>query len=213
MTVFVTLDGNTKDSIRITENMKFDYEDKSEPPNLQEFKVVLIRNLVKRSFFQKEPKLLINMLKLPIIIAPSLLGSQTNHDVEKQSLLDKTIEYEPATFTKFTEMLDRGRIDILNIDKLDVTELKSLGRELNLKKVGDKTGLILRNELINMSKHFMSGQGPCHAYTVKRGRTGGFTDVFCDHLFKVASKIQSVQESVRQVPSTIVHILALGTGY
>ena len=199
MTFFVTLDGNTKDSIRITENMKFDYDDKSKPPNLQEFKVILIKNLMKRAFFQNEPKLVINMLKLPIIIAPSLLGSQTNHDAEKKSLLDQTITYEPATFVKFTEMIDKGKIDILNIDKLDLTELKSLGRELNLKKVGEKTGLILRNELINMSKHFMSGQGPCHSYTVKRGRTGGFTDVFCDHLFKVASKIQSVQESVRQV--------------
>ena len=59
---------------------------------------------MKRAFFQNEPKLDINMLKLPLIIAPSLLGSQVNNDVEKKSLLDKTIVYKPEVFTKFTEM-------------------------------------------------------------------------------------------------------------
>ena len=135
-------------------------------------------------------------LKLPIIIAPSLLGSQVNNDVEKKSLLDKTILYKPAVFTKFSEMIDDGRINLLGIDDMDKAALVTLGKELGLALSG-KSGVVLRNEIKNMSKHFMAGQGACHAYTIKRGRTGGFTDVFCDHLFKVGSKVQSLQESVR----------------
>ena len=39
-------------------------------------------------------------------------------------------------------------------------------------------------------------QGPCHSYVHKRGQTAGWTDVFCQHCFKVGSKILPVQETV-----------------
>ena len=39
-------------------------------------------------------------------------------------------------------------------------------------------------------------QGSCHNYTHKRGQTGGWTDVFCEHLTKVGSKMMAVQETV-----------------
>ena len=93
-------------------------------------------------------------------------------------------------------MVDDGRINLLGIDDMDKATLVSLGKELGLTLSG-KSGVVLKNEIKNMSKHLMSGQGACHSYTIKRGRTGGFTDVFCDHLFKVGSKVQSLQESVR----------------
>ena len=185
-----------KDSIRITENLVFDFEDTSKPPDLQDFKNLLIKH------FQNEPKLQINMLNLPIIMPKSLLGKQVNSDVDKKSLLDKTIVYDSVTFTKFTEMIDSG-FDILSIDNLNAEDLKILGRKISLKNIGQKSGEMIRNELKNMSKHLLAGQGPCHKYIVKRGRTGGFTDVFCEHLFKIASKVQSLQESVSD-PSDVV---------
>ena len=177
--------------------MKFDFDDKSDPPSLQDFKNLLLKQVAKSAFFQNEPQLEINMLKLPIIMASSLLGSQTNNDVDKKSLLDQEIFYLPETFTKFTEMIDAGKIDVLNIDQLKAQEVRHLGKEIGIKNVALKSGEMVKNEIKNMSNKFLSGQGPCHGYTCKRGRTGGFTDVFCDHLFKVASKVQSMQESVR----------------
>ena len=177
--------------------MKYDFEDSSDPPNLQDFKELLLKHVAKSAFFQNEPDLNINMLKLPIIMASSLLGTQTNHDVDKKSLLDKEILHEPETFTKFTEMIDEGKIDVLNIDQLAKKDIQKLGKEVGLKNMALKSGEMIKNELKRMSNMFMSGQGPCHGYTSKRGRTGGFTDVFCDHLFKVASKVQSMQETVR----------------
>ena len=55
-----------------------------------------------------------------------------------------------------------------------------------------------------MNDSSTSIQGECHKYTSVRGRTGGWTDVFCDHLFKIGSKMHSVQESVSDV-SDITH--------
>ena len=176
--------------------MKFNYDDKSEPMDLQAFKSLLLKYLMKKSYFQNEPKLELNMLKLPLIIAPSLLGTQVNYDVEKKPLLDQKIEYEPEVFAKFCEMIDDGRVDILGIDDMDFPALVNVAKEMGL-VVGKKSQVVLRNEIQNMSKHLLAGQGACHGYIAKRGCTGGFTDAFCDHLFKVASKVHPRQESAR----------------
>ena len=42
----------------------------------------------------------------------------------------------------------------------------------------------------------LGGQGICHGYHYNRGQTGGWTDVYCEHLFRVGSKMQACQESV-----------------
>ena len=182
--------------MKVTDNMVFDYSDTSEPLDLQTFKHILLKQLMTKAYFQDVPKLVINMLKLPIIIAPSMLGKQVNNDVKKESLLDKNIVYKPDTFTKFSEMIDAGAIDVLAIEDMTKTELVTIGKEVGL-AVADKSAVVLRNEFKNMTKHVLAGQGPCHEYKIKRNRTGGFTDVFCDHRTKVASKVQPVQESVR----------------
>ena len=62
--------------------MKYDYNDDSCPPNLEDFKQDLVLECLKRSFFQNVPKKDFNMLKLPLIIPPSLLGEQQNNDIK-----------------------------------------------------------------------------------------------------------------------------------
>ena len=131
--------------------MKFDFEDKSDPPSLQDFKNLILKQVAKSAFFQNEPQLEINMLKLPIIMASSLLGSQTNNDVDKKSLLDQEIFYLPETFTKFTEMIDAGKIDVLNIDQLKAQEVRHLGKEIGIKNVALKSGEMIKNEIKNIS--------------------------------------------------------------
>ena len=76
----VNSDGNAKDSVKVRENMIYDYNDHSDPPDLETFKQELVQMLLKKSFFQNEPKKIYQMLKLPLIIAPSLLDTQTNSD-------------------------------------------------------------------------------------------------------------------------------------
>ena len=42
----------------------------------------------------------------------------------------------------------------------------------------------------------LAGQGICHGYHYQRGQTGGWQDVWCEHLFKIGSKLQACQETV-----------------
>ena len=89
----VNSDGNAKDCIKVTKNMIYDFKDESEPMELHDFKTKLIISVFKSAFFQNEPKVDINMLKLPLIIAPALIGHQVNNDILKDSLLDEKIKH------------------------------------------------------------------------------------------------------------------------
>ena len=71
-----------KDTLTVTENMIYDYEDESDIPDLESFKQELLLECLKRSFFQNVPKKIYNMLKLPLIMAPGLLREQCNSDVK-----------------------------------------------------------------------------------------------------------------------------------
>ena len=99
-------DGNAKDSIRVTPNMKFDFKDTSAPPSLEEFKLKLIRHLFKTAFWQNEPPIELNMLKLPIIMPPAIIGNQVNNDNMKDSLLDKSVKHSNETLREFVKMVD-----------------------------------------------------------------------------------------------------------
>ena len=46
--------------------------------------------------------------------------------------------------------------------------------------------------------------GSCHGYLQQQGFTGGWQDCHCPHLFKLASKMEVIQESVGD-PSNIMH--------
>ena len=102
----VNSDGNAKDSIQITPNLKYDYKDNSDPPELADFQTQLILHLFKTSFWQNEPRLQINMLKLPIIMSPGLMDKQINNDIRKDSLMDKTFKHSAETFREFLKMVD-----------------------------------------------------------------------------------------------------------
>ena len=99
----VNSDGNAKDTLTITENMIFDYEDESNIPDLESFKIDLVLELLKRSYFQKVPRKTYNMLKLPLIIAPGLLREQVNNDIKE------TIVYlskqQQTWYTSFFEIV------------------------------------------------------------------------------------------------------------
>ena len=88
----VNSDGNAKDSLTVYENMQYDYEDNSDPPNLEIFKQELVQESLKRSFYQKVPMKTYKMLKLPLIVAPSLLREQINNDIKESIVFLCTID-------------------------------------------------------------------------------------------------------------------------
>ena len=59
------------------------------------------------------------------------------------------------------------------------------------------------NEHLVMTK-LIYVAGSCHGYMQQQGRTGGWQDCHCPHLFKLCSKMETIQESVAD-PSNILH--------
>ena len=147
-----------KDCIQVTSNMKYDFKDTSEPPDLEDFKSKLVLHLFKTAFWQNEPKLEVKMLKLPIIMPSSLMAKQINSDVKKDSLLDKTIQHSSETFREFVKMVDDREINVTKLGSLKLADLKEIGRLLKFKNVGDKSGQMLRQELQHLAKTFIAGQ-------------------------------------------------------
>ena len=156
MNLFLS-DGNAKDTVKVTPNMVFNYDDTTEVQDLEDFKLDLVEHILKCSFYQNEPAKQINMLKLPVIMAPSLVGKQVNRDVDKKSLLDKEIEYNKDAYKTFCKLIQEKKINILNIHKMTLAELKSIMNELDV-PIGERNATLLRTELENMAKIFMAGQ-------------------------------------------------------
>ena len=138
--------------------MKYDYEDKSDPPDLEDFKSTLALQLFKSAFWQNEPKLEVNMLKLPCIIANDLIVKQINNDNKKDSLMDKSIQHSSETFREFVKMIDNKEINLTRLGSLKLADLKEIGRNLKFKNVSDKSGQMLRQELQHLAKTFIAGQ-------------------------------------------------------
>ena len=83
--------------------MVYDYDDESEIPDFQSFKMCLVEDLFKTSFFQQKSDNY-NMLKLPIIAAPSVLAKQVNNENKKKTIMEKSFEYEDETLGAFIDL-------------------------------------------------------------------------------------------------------------
>jgi hypothetical protein len=140
--------------------MHYNYDDPSDPPDLETFKMDLIQTTLKKSFFQNEPPKPYKMLKLPIIMAPSLLRQQTNNDIKKKSLLEKEFVFTKETMTEFAKQIDSRKLNILSINDMRPNELVELAETLGLEKINQKSGTNLRNEINYLIKIFLAGQVP-----------------------------------------------------
>ena len=138
--------------------MEYNYEDLSEVSDLQDFKEDLIEEILKSVFFptHKSSKKH-NMLKLPILSAPSLIRKQINNDFRKETLMEKSFSYQPETLQAFMSLVDRRAIKINQIAELTKSELCCLSRELGIYS-DKKSGEVMKIDLINLSKIFLAGQ-------------------------------------------------------
>ena len=146
-----------QDSIRVSRNMEYNYQDTSEVPSLEEFKEELIEDLLKSAFFQFKSDKKYNMLKLPVIAAPCLIGKQVNNDISKQTLMEKEFTYDEDAFSNFLTLVDSQKLKISSIQHLTLPELISYAKELGIYSA-KKTGELIKIDLINLSKIFLAGQ-------------------------------------------------------
>ena len=137
--------------------MEYNYDDSSEIPNLEDFKEELIEEILMSVFFRKKSDHKINMLKLPIITAPSLLRKQVNNDILKQTLMEKEFSYQPETLQTFMSLVDSNVIKLNQISDLTVSELTHLSKQLDIYSA-KKSGEVMKNDMINLSKTLLAGQ-------------------------------------------------------
>ena len=136
--------------------MEYNYEDTSEVPDIQSFKEDLVEELLKSVFFQHKSDRKYNMLKLPIISAPSLIQKQVNNDAKKETLMEKEFTYKEETLAKFITLVDAG-FKINRIQDLSLPEARDLSKQLGVYS-DKKSGEMMKIDLINLSKIFLAGQ-------------------------------------------------------
>ena len=147
-----------KDTIQVSKNMIYDFEEHTEIPDLEEFKERMAMQLIRSSFFQEEQKENIDMIRLPIIMAPSLLHRQVNSDSDKKTLFDKKVKYEAKTFTALAKLIEQNTIDITNLERLSADELKNVCKEINI-GVAKKSTVRLLEEVKSVCGAYIAGQG------------------------------------------------------
>ena len=153
--------------------MVYDYDDPSEVSSLEDFKSDLIEDLFLSVFFQHKSDRVYNMLKLPIIIAPSLLKSQVNSDYTKKTLMEKEFTYTDETLDKFIRMVETKQIKINSIQDLATAELKEISKNLGIFDA-KKSGELMKIDMVNLSKIFLGGQVRGAFISKNRTRTQSF---------------------------------------
>ena len=137
--------------------MEYNYEDTSEVPDLLSFKEELVEEILKSVFFQHKSDRKYNMLKLPIIAAPSLIKKQVNNDFRKATLMEKEFSYKEETLAMFISLVDTKGFKINRIADLTLPEVRDFSKQLGIYS-DKKTGELMKNDLINLSKIFLAGQ-------------------------------------------------------
>ena len=137
--------------------MEYNYEDSSEVPDLLSFKEDLVEEILKSVFFQHKSDRKYNMLKLPIIAAPSLIKKQVNNDFRKETLMEKEFSYKEEALAMFITLVDTKGLKINRIPDLTLPEVRDLSKQLGIYS-DKKSGELLKIDLINLSKIFLAGQ-------------------------------------------------------
>ena len=148
----------SQDSILLGDNLKFDFEDVSEVSELRPFLDKLTNQVIRTSFFQGAIKEDISILKIPIIMADCILGTMTNTEGRKKTLMNTNQKYSKDVLANFLKMVSNKRIDILGLDKLDSSQLKKISSEIGI-KTSKKSNTVLLEELKSLARIFLAGQG------------------------------------------------------
>ena len=135
----------------MTRNMMYEYEKDEPVPNLQSFISELVIDTLVSVFFQQPSQLKIDMLRLPLIIAPAMTGKMVNNESSKKTLMNKEFEYEKETLETFQSLIDNKEVNIKSIANLNSKDLKELATKLEIDH-NSKTNEMLKVDLVNLSK-------------------------------------------------------------
>ena len=121
----------------------------------------LVNQVVRSAFFQNEPKDIVNLLKLPLIMPNGLVGKMINTESSKKSIMNNVHHYKSSVFTNFVKMISTDQLNILAIDEMAMKNpqhLRKIAKEIGI-KVKDKSNVVLAEEMTALAKTFLAGQG------------------------------------------------------
>jgi hypothetical protein len=144
-------DGNTKDSIRVNRNMVYNYETMNPVPDLNTFRTELVTELLMSVFFQHRSEREIDMLRLPLIMAPEITGKMVNNEASKKTIMEKDFSYDKTTLEKFQALIDNREVNIKSVGDLGSKQLKQISDKLGISHP-DKSAEVLRTDIVNLSK-------------------------------------------------------------
>ena len=113
-----------------------------------------------------------------------------SQNITHPSYSPRCIEYKYATCAENTKALK------------EITQIIGLYNP-------SKTGEMMKTDLVNLTNIILCGHGICHSYTYKRGGTGVWQDLWCEHECKVGSKFQAWHESVSDPADLLLSIRKL----
>ena len=130
--------------------MVYKYDEKKSVPDLKTFREELLVDLLISVFFQHQPEKEYDMLHLPPIVAPAMLGNAVNNDISKKTLMEKEFKYEEDTLKKFQELITKKEVDLKNVGNIDKKRLKEITEIIGLYNPS-KTGEIMETDLVNLT--------------------------------------------------------------
>ena len=140
------------------DNLVFNFDDYDDIPPLEQFLDKLISQTIRTSFYHHERKDEISILNIPLIIPNALLGTMTNTEKSKKSLMNMNKKYSSDVLGKLLKMVSEKRLDVLRLDSLNSEELKSVAKEIGISTAKKSLTFILK-EVKAVTKIFLAGQG------------------------------------------------------
>ena len=140
------------------DNLVFNFDDYDDIPPLEQFLDKLISQTIRTSFYHHERKDEISILNIPLIIPNALLGTMTNTEKSKKSLMNMNKKYSSDVLGKLLKMVSEKRLDVLRLDSLNAEELKSVAKEIGISTAKKSLTFILE-EVKAVTKIFLAGQG------------------------------------------------------
>ena len=129
---------------------KYDTADKS-VPDLQTFLSELAIETLMSVFFQYRSETEIDMLRLPLIIAPAMTGKMVNNEASKKTIMNKEFKYEQETLEKFQALIDEKSVNIKSVGDLGHKALKEIGEKIGISHPS-KSAEMLKTDVVNLSK-------------------------------------------------------------
>ena len=136
--------------------MVYNYDDAAPIPDLETFRAELVTDLLMSVFFQHRSEMEIDMLRLPLIMAPDMMNKTVNNEASKKTIMEKDFSYEKETLEKFQAMIDSKEVNIKSVGDLSSNHLKDIVNKLGIYH-SKKSNEMMKTDVINLSKIILGG--------------------------------------------------------